>query len=75
MLDLPSTNFFEMSPTMWGAYGLIGGVGAACILSGLLERKLFGGSFEFVYSSINVLLRIGMPTAYFIMLIRFFSSL
>ncbi|MED4399750.1 hypothetical protein [Metabacillus fastidiosus] len=74
-VDFSAGNFFDMSPAMLGAYGLVGGVGGACLISSVLERKLFGGSFEFIYDAINITLRIGMPAAYFIMLTRFIFSL
>lgn len=74
-VGISSHSIFSMSPAMLGAYVLVGGVGAACILSGVLERKLFGGSFAFVYDWLNIILKVGMPIAYLAFLLRFIFSL
>ena len=74
-IGISTQSFFSMSPAMLGAYGLIGGVGAACILSGVLERRLFGGSFAFVYDWLNFILKVGMPATFIAFLLRFIFSL
>lgn len=74
-VDFSGSSFLAMSPAMIGAYVLVGGVGAVCILSGVLERRLFGGSFAFVYDWLNIALKIGLPIAYVAFLLRFIFSL
>ncbi|MBO1515664.1 hypothetical protein [Metabacillus bambusae] len=74
-VGVSTSSFLSMSPAMIGAYVLVGGVGVVCILSGVLERKLFGGSFSFVYDWINIGLKIGMPLAFVALLLRFIFSL
>lgn len=74
-VGISTSSFFTMSPAMVGAYALVGGIGATCIISGVLERKLFGGSLAFVYDWLNIGLKIGLPIAYIALLLRFIFSL
>lgn len=68
-------SFFSMSPAMAGAYGLVVGTGLACIAAGWLEGRLFGGKFAHIADWFNGLLSIGLPVAFFALLLRFIFSL
>ena len=75
MFNLPPVSLFSLSPSMTLGYVLVGGVGVACIISGFLERRLFGGSHAYIFEWIDRLLKVGLPAAYITIIWRLFSGL
>ena len=75
LVKFSKEDLFDLSPSMTIGYVLVGGIGVACIISGFLERRLFGGSHAYIFEWIDRLLKVGLPTAYITIIWRLFSGL